>query len=361
MESRQGRRRGGLRSAMLGLTLTVIGGLTAGCGGSSGGRSSSSQALWVPNFQGDYVSEFTSPMLKRSGTPTPAGVNLSSDLDEPFGSVFDSKRNLWVSNVGNGTLTLFSFAQLKALGKTNDPTPVVVISGLDRPEGLVFDDDRDLWVAEQGDDKLVEFTPSQLAASGSPTPHTTLTSSDLDSPVGIKFDSLGGLWVANQFADTLTLFTASQLAAGGAQTPTVILTPDGSGSVDAPFALAFDRKGNLWASNLTDPTLHLGTIVEFSPSQLASSGSPTPTITITSVAVGATDSLNVPSGLAFDRSGNLWVSNFSSDNFGSLAKFTANQLAAGGALTPNVFLDSNAGGTNLDQPLLLTFGPSIKF
>jgi hypothetical protein len=70
------------------------------------------------------------------------------------------------------------------------------------------------------------------------------------------------------------------------------------------------------------------------------------------VPVGATDSLNEPSGLAFDRGGNLWVAKFVSDNKGSLAEFSSNHIAAGGALTPKVFLDSNAAAGNLDQPLL---------
>jgi secreted PhoX family phosphatase len=358
--------RHGLRSVSIGLMLVILGALAAGasgCGGSSGGGPSGNggQALWVPNRSGDFVAEFTSKMLKKSGTPGPAGVNLSSALEEPWGEVFDSKKNLWVSNVHNGTLTLFTFAQLKALGKTNNPTPVVVISGLDRPEGLVFDEDGNMWVANEGDGTLLEFTPAQLATSGSPTPNITISSGDLDSPVGLALNNEGGLWVADDDNDSVMLFTAAQLSAGGSQTPTVLLTSNGSGSLDAPEPLRFDKKGNLWVANNDDPTLDLGTVVAFSPSQLSASGSPTPIITITSVTVGATNSLDDPAGLAFDKKGNLWVANVDSDNHGSLAQYTSKQLAAGGALTPNVFLDSDAAGDNIDEPFLITFGPSIKF
>jgi hypothetical protein len=48
------------------------------------------------------------------------------------------------------------------------------------------------------------------------------------------------------------------------------------------------------------------------------------------VPVGATDSLNDPSGLAFHRGGNLWVAKFVSDNKGSLAEFASNKIATGG-------------------------------
>jgi DNA-binding beta-propeller fold protein YncE len=97
------------------------------------------------NFNGDFVSEFTSAMLTKSGSPAPAGVNLSSNFDAPEGEAFDSSNNLWVSNFDGDTLTMFTFAQLKAFGTTNSPQATVVISGLNLPNGLAFDGAGDLW------------------------------------------------------------------------------------------------------------------------------------------------------------------------------------------------------------------------
>ncbi len=57
--------------------------------------------------------------------------------------------------------------------------------------------------------------------------------------------------------------------------------------------------GNLWVSNLLSDE-----IIEYTASQLGTTSSPTPAITITSTA------LNNPEGLAFDSSGNLWVANY---------------------------------------------------
>ena len=61
--------------------------------------------------------------------------------------------------------------------------------------------------------------------------------------------------------------------------------------------------------------------------------------------------------MAFDPGGNLWVSNLQSDNIGSIAEFTPTQLGSSGNPSPAVFLDSDIFGSNIDEPALLTFGP----
>jgi DNA-binding beta-propeller fold protein YncE len=90
-------------------------------------------------------------------------------------------------------------------------------------------------------------------------------------------------------------------------------------------------------------------------------GSPSPVVqmlpTIVFTADGIALSLDGPDGLAFDPSGNLWVSNLQSDNAGSVVEFTPAQLAVVGNLSPTVFLDSDIFGLNFHQPSLLTFGP----
>jgi hypothetical protein len=53
--------------------------------------------------------------------------------------------------------------------------------------------------------------------------------------------------------------------------------------------LAFDASGNLWISNVASAS-----VIEFAPSQLVTSGSPSPNTTITG------SSLSNPFGLAFD-------------------------------------------------------------
>ncbi len=63
--------------------------------------------------------------------------------------------------------------------------------------------------------------------------------------------------------------------------------------------------------------------MKFTLGQLAHSGDPTPAVTLTATTVNhtSTKSLDVPTGVAFDGGGNLWVGNQDSDHSSSVDKF----------------------------------------
>lgn len=338
--------------------MTALGAHSADAGGSP--SPPHGPALWVANEDGNFVAEFTGNELTASGMQSPSRKLASADLDEPWGIIFGSSKQLWVSNVGNGTLTKFTFKQLKDLKTDDAPSAAVVISGLDRPEGMVFDG-KDMWVADEGSAQLFEFTSSQLAASGSPTPDTVINSSALMSPVGIALDHSGNLWVADDGASEIFMFTKAQLAAGGTQSPTVTLSSDGSDSLDSCEPILFDGSGNLWATNNSGGVDEDGSVVKFTPAQLKASGSPTPAVMLTATTVTDTtaSSFDDPAGITFDDDGNLWVANVDSDEDGSIAKFSKGAIKADGSPQPSVFIDSNSGGTNLDGPFFLVFGPKV--
>jgi sugar lactone lactonase YvrE len=207
---------------------------------------------------------------------------------------------------------------------------------------------------------LVEFTPSHLEAGGTPFPNTTITSVDFSSPEGIQFDGAGTLWIADIFSGEIFGFKAQTLAA--AEGTVVDLVPDivnSSQSIFTPTDVVIDKSGNQWVVDLL-----LNSILEFSAADIAASGSPTPVVALTATNVttagGTALSLDFPQGLTFDHGGNLWVSNALSDNSGSIAKFSKDQIAASGNPNPEVFLDSDPDGLNLDTPVILSFGPNIK-
>jgi sugar lactone lactonase YvrE len=126
----------------------------------------------------------------------------------------------------------------------------------------------------------------------------------------------------NQF-HTVGRYTAAELEAGS-QGPVHVLTA--ANSLVNPAGLAFDARGNLWIANTGN-----GTVVAFTPAQLAGTGSPAPEIVISSIG----GSLTLPTGLAFDSDGSLWVVG----GDGALTKFASESLAASGAPVPSARLD----------------------
>ncbi len=330
----------------LGIAITLMLGLggfatlaTAGLATPSGAAVAAvTPTIWVVNQDS---STLVSQPLSATGNAHPA-VAISangSSLSDPFGTeAFDVSGNLWIANLDSDTLVEYTPSQLASSG---DPIPAVTISSagssLEAPGSVAFDASGDLWALNESGSTLVEYTPGQLASSGDPTPAVTISTngSSIHDPYGFAFDSSGDLWVSNLSSSTIVEFTPSQLAASGDPTPAVTISSNAS-SLDDPSGVAVDASGDLWVTNTSNDTL-----VEFTPSQLAASGDPTPAVTISSNA----SSLDGPYSLAFDAAGDLWVPNFDAP---SLVEFTPSQLAASGDPTP---ADTIGGGnTGVDSP-----------
>ena len=81
------------------------------------------------------------------------------------------------------------------------------------------------------------------------------------------------LWVGNAAGTTIVEFAGSQLAASGATVPTATISDNGT-SLKAPEGIAFDATGNLWVTEL-----NLG-VMEFALADLKT-GSPAPTVVLT--------------------------------------------------------------------------------
>jgi len=277
--------------------------------------------LWVPqSASSSELIGYARSQLGTTGSPTP-DVAISGTGSYSEGAALDNAGNLWISDL-NGHIYYFTAAQLASSG-TPTPSTTMDATAYGGVVGLAFDSSGNLWAADYGSSQLLAYTPAQLASGGAPTPTVVLsaTSGSISSPVGIAFDASGDLWVVNLGATNIVEFTPSQLAATGSPTPAVTIGADSTPSLTFPYAIAFDAGGNMWVSNL-DPT---NTVVRYDASQLATSGNPTPAATISSSSLG----VNLV-GLAFDHSGALWVAGNSSKD---LRRFT-NPAALTGNVSP---------------------------
>jgi len=321
------------------------------------------QGLWIAN--GTNVVEFLQPNLPLGVSDVPPVVSINSPVfGAPQGVVFDVAGDLWVIDGGTtstgGTVppSLYEFApsQLANLHKVPNPLPAITIrsSRFKFIQQAVFDKNNNLWVTDNGNNAVFEFTTTQLSVGGAnDIPHTTIVSSPaFNGPLGIAFGANGNLWIANNATTTIFEFNKAKLPTTGVHTlvPNVILSDDGHGSIQGPWALVFDTKGNLWSSNANAPD----TLVAFSHSQLLASGKPTPVITISPVKDKGNITLSSPNGIAFDNQGNLSAIS-SATPFGAPLYGPA-QLKTG-AIVPDVFLIGSK--TTLNAPAGNVFGPAV--
>lgn len=278
--------------------------------------------MWVPVYYGSSEAESLPNSTLGSSGPEKPDVTVGGAAGDGLAAAFDGAGNLWVSDY-NGYVYRYNAADL---GSTGTPTPAVTIDASASGAsfyGMAFDAAGDLWVSDYTNDQLLMYTPQQLNTGGTVPPKYVISddgSGSLASPGGIAFDASGALWVADYNNSTVVKFLPSQLGATASPTPNVIISASG-GSLSYPNNVAFDSNGNLWVSN--DSAGNTGTVVRFDTSQLGG-GSPAPAATIASTSLGGN-----PAGLAFDASGALWIADSNSDD---LRKF-ANPGAMTGTVT----------------------------
>ncbi len=307
----------------------------------------SSNKLWISNGSGGtgQFQGFASSLLATSGAKS-ASVVATAGITANRGMAFDKDGNLWVTDGQAGVTTLKRYPA-SALGNTGAKTPDVVIGGAALNGGIpgagniAFDSSGNLWFSNLVRDVVGRYSPSQIAVSGSPTPSVEL--GGFNGPGALAFDGSGNLWVANNGAARVLKFNAGDLNTT-ATAPTPALTieaktpPPVIGTYGDPSGLAFDKDGNLWL------VYNTATIVRLTPADQSGSGavSLTPSVQIN---VGVTV---LAESLAFDESGGLWFA-FSA---GKIARLDATQLTtsagSGSPRTPSTVITGNELGFSAD-------------
>ena len=344
------------------------------------------KGLWVCNF--GFFDEFQGGSLQKSGRPketlglTVPGGGSFPDL------TFDKAGNLWIPFVADQGSGIGELTRSELITGKRGFRFHVLLSYLDvdpdplfSPLSLAFDPAGDLWVASitRTGFSLIEYTPDQLTASGGPTPASTITFPNGSGivPALVRFDSAGDMWLGHQFSQSgsspaVLEFTPPQIAElemGGSPIPALSVMAGFELSISA---IVFDEKGNLWIAAQNpggDPNGVDGGTLEMFQVAGKSGALSQPDVTITPAAISSINqSLDEPSGLAFDGQGSLWVSNrLSSDQVsgsrnstGFLVKFAANQLSASGSPVPSVVINPNRKASNLQNPTTVIFGSTAK-
>jgi sugar lactone lactonase YvrE len=144
-----------------------------------------------------------------------------------------------------------------------------------------------------------------------------------------------GFYVANAPTGGPFSLEAYGVTASGDVPP---ITSISSSSLNTPSALAIDQTGDFWVANYSPSP---GSVVEFAA---GSSGTVIPTLTIQ----GAQTRLNGPTGLKFDSAGNLYVANAG----GTVAMYSAasrNGLSGVQNLAPTASISGSQTGLTFPQ------------
>ncbi|SHO44739.1 putative NHL repeat protein [Nitrosotalea sinensis] len=305
----------------------------------------SSGNLWVADDGNNRVLEYTAPFSNGEAATTVIGqpnftsfakATTATGENGTSGLAFDSSGNLWVADFYNSRVLEYKkpFSNGEAaslvIGQPNftTNTSALTATGLHFPSSLKFDSSGNLWVVDEYNDRVLEYTApfsngeAATTVIGQPnftTNNCVTTATELCVPYDLAFDSSGNLWVTDQDNKRVIEYT-TPLSTGEAAT-TVIGQPNFTTNTSAltatgfigPYGIAFDSSGNLWVTDQPgNRALEFLKGTGFTNGEAATTVIGQPSFTTGTGALTATG-LNNPYGIGFDPSGNLWIVDFLND------------------------------------------------
>ncbi|MGA7559448.1 MAG: NHL repeat-containing protein [Terriglobales bacterium] len=121
----------------------------------------------------------------------------SAQFNNPNGILFDSKGNLWLANSGDNNVLELSISGCTAT------TLNTITNGISSPTRLAFDSSGNLWVTNLGNNTITVY--DDLGAPGGNLIQT-ISNSAISRPLGIAVDAYGDFYVADNSSNSVVAF-----------------------------------------------------------------------------------------------------------------------------------------------------------
>jgi tetratricopeptide (TPR) repeat protein len=248
------------------------------------------------------------------------GPATSASLNRPWGVAVDGAGNLFIADQYNQRIrkvdasgTITTYAGKATRGFSGDGAPATEAS-LAMPSGVAVDGAGNLFIADQRNYRI-----RMVDASGTITTYAgngmrdfrgdggPATESSLDFPTGVAVDGAGNLFIADQYNHRIRKVDASgtitTYAGNGAGAYSGDGGPATSASLNLPAAVTLDAARNIFVADQANHRIRKvdgsGTITTYAGNGTgAYSGDGGP---------ATSASLNLPSGVAVDEAGNLFI------------------------------------------------------
>ena len=325
-------------------------------GTGAGARFNEPFAVAVDSSGNVYVADKANDVIRKI---TPAGVvttyaGLAGNIGSADGSTTDARFNqptgvavgsggdLYVTDTGNNTIRKITTAGVVSTlaGKASNGPGVTDGTGsaalFSSPSGITVDSSGNLFVTDTDNNSIRKITQAGVVTTVAGTPPNagsadgTGTGVSFNKPLGIAVDSSGNLFVADSENDTIrkvvpgTAVTVSTLAGQADEQGSA----DGKGPLARfknPRGVAIDSSGNLYVTDTGNSVIRKVATADGTTTTLAG----TPLDFASSAGTGPTALFDIPTGIAVDGSGNLYVT----DELGYTISKGSQATAAGPSLS----------------------------
>ena len=253
----------------------------------------------------------------------------------------------------------------------------VSANSLDYLGGVAVDSSGNLYVADAGNNRVLFYPAGSTTATrvygqnGSFTTNTPnnggVSANSLWNPVGVAVDSSGNLYVADDYNNRVLFYPAGSTTATRVygQGGNLTTNAQNNGGVSAnslawPFAVALDGGGNLYVADYVNSRVLFYPSGSTTATQVYGQGGSFTSGVANNGGISA-NSLDEPSGLALDSSGDLYVADLQNNRvlFYPSGSTTATQVyGQGDSFTAGVINDGGVSANSLNNPLALTVDSS---
>ena len=254
-----------------------------------------------------------------SGKDTISGDTIAS-FNQPTGIAVDAAGNIYVSDYGDNLIRKISAAGIVSTiagnGNQGSLNGLDTASSFNGPTALALDAAGNIYVADDNNNMVRKISTNGMVSTYAGSDSTGLingpaANSALFGPTGVAVDGSGNVYIADAGNNIIRMVNTSDVVStyAGSTNEAATNGPLLSASFNNPTGLAIDGSGNIFVADMLD-----GMIREISPSTgtvttLAGSGDTTASVNGT----GTAASFYFPNSLAVDASDNIYVTEYATN------------------------------------------------